>query len=164
MALKLKRGRLDPKKEREKNLKVQEEDSIQTKILRSVKIKFATPADARATVAKVKRINKPFARKIQILTVMEQRAKVMGKAKLHQLLRKEKMQLENVINKLLKFLRNRIDNLSMSVTSGGVDNMENYKYIIGQINAYEATLQEISNLLEDKEQNEGTVININTKQ
>ena len=74
------------------------------------------------------------------------------------------MQLENVINKLLKFLRNRLDNLSMSVTSGGVDNMENYKYIIGQINAYEATLQEISNLLEEKEQNEGTVININTKQ
>jgi hypothetical protein len=43
--------------------------------------------------------------------------------------------------------------------------MENYKYIIGQINAYEATLQEISNLLEDKEQNEkGTVVNLNTKQ
>ena len=79
--------------------------------------------------------------------------------------RKEKMQLENVINRLLKFLRNRLDNLSISVTSGGVDNMENYKYIIGQINAYEATLQEISNLLEDKEQNEkGTVIDINTKQ
>ena len=79
--------------------------------------------------------------------------------------RKEKMQLENVINRLLKFLRNRLDNLSMSVTSGGVDNMENYKYIIGQINAYEATLQEISNLLEDKEQNgKGTVIDINAKQ
>mgnify|MGYP006908318638 FL=1 len=74
------------------------------------------------------------------------------------------MQLENVINKTLRFLRTRLDSLSMSVTSGGVDNMENYKYIIGQINAYEATLQEISNLLEDKEQNEGTVININTKQ
>ena len=74
------------------------------------------------------------------------------------------MQLETVVNKLLKFLRNRLDNLSMSVTSGGVDNMENYKYIIGQINAYEATLQELSNLLEDKKQNEGTVININTKQ
>jgi hypothetical protein len=43
--------------------------------------------------------------------------------------------------------------------------MENYKYIIGQINAYEATLQEISNLLEDKEQNgKATVIDINTKQ
>ena len=79
--------------------------------------------------------------------------------------RKEKMQLENVINRLLKFLRNRLDNLSISVTSGGVDNMENYKYIIGQINAYEATLQEISNLLEDKEQNgKGTVIDLNTKQ
>ena len=45
----------------------------------TVKIKFATPADARATVAKVKRINKPYARKIQILTVAEQRAKVMKK-------------------------------------------------------------------------------------
>ncbi len=74
------------------------------------------------------------------------------------------MQLETSINRLIKFLRTRIDALSVSVTSGGVDSMENYKYIIGQINAYEATLQEISNLLEDKEQNEGTVININTKQ
>ena len=75
------------------------------------------------------------------------------------------MQLENVINRLLKFLRNRLDNLSVSVTSGSVDNMENYKYIIGQINAYEATLQEISNLLEEKERNgKGTVIDINTKQ
>ena len=73
------------------------------------------------------------------------------------------MQLENVINQLLKFLRNRLDNLSISVTSGGVDNMENYKYIIGQINAYEATKQELSNLLNDKEQNEGTVVDINSK-
>ena len=75
------------------------------------------------------------------------------------------MQLETVINKTLRFLDSRIDQLSISVTSGGVDSMENYKYIIGQINAYEATLQELSNLLEDKEQNEkGTVIDINTKQ
>jgi len=74
------------------------------------------------------------------------------------------MQLETIINKTLRFLRTRIDSLSISVTSGGVDSMEDYKYIIGQINAYEATLQEISNLLEDKEQNEGTVIDINTKQ
>jgi hypothetical protein len=43
--------------------------------------------------------------------------------------------------------------------------MENYKYIIGQINALEAIKQELSNLLEDKEQNEskGTVIDINSK-
>ena len=46
----------------------------------TVSIKFATPSDARKTVAKVKKINKPFARKIQILTVGEQRAKVMGKS------------------------------------------------------------------------------------
>ncbi len=71
--------------------------------------------------------------------------------------------LENVIYKLRRALNNRIQQLSISVTSGGVDNMETYKYIIGQINALEATKQEISNLLDDKEQNEntGTVININ---
>ena len=75
------------------------------------------------------------------------------------------MQLENVINRLLKFLRVRIDALSMSVTSGGVDNMEKYRYIIGQITGLEAVRQELSNLLNDKEQNEKvTVININTKQ
>ena len=45
----------------------------------TVPIKFATVADARATANKVKKINKPFARKIQILTVVEQRAKVAGK-------------------------------------------------------------------------------------
>ena len=45
----------------------------------TVSIKFATAADARATIRKVMNINKPYARKIQILTVLEQRAKVMGK-------------------------------------------------------------------------------------
>jgi hypothetical protein len=56
----------------------------------TVRIKFATPADARATVAKVKRISKPFARKIQILTVGEQRAKVMGKSKVASIFKKGK--------------------------------------------------------------------------
>ena len=75
------------------------------------------------------------------------------------------MQLEDVIKKLIRFLKTRLEALSMSVTSGGVDSMEKYRYIIGQINALEATLQELSNLLEDKEQNEkGTVVDINTKQ
>ena len=71
--------------------------------------------------------------------------------------------LENVIYKLRRALDSRINQLALSVTSGGVDNMETYKYIIGQINALEATKQEISNLLDNKEQNEskGTVININ---
>ena len=56
----------------------------------TVGIKFATPADARRTVAKVKRISKPYARKIQILTVGEQRAKVMGKAKVASIFKKGK--------------------------------------------------------------------------
>ena len=61
----------------------------------TVGIKFATPADARATVAKVKRVKKPFARKIQILTVMEQRAKVMGKNKVVQIAKKGKESIRN---------------------------------------------------------------------
>jgi len=47
----------------------------------TVSIKFATPTDAKKTVTKVRKIKKPFARKVQILTVGEQRAKVMGKNK-----------------------------------------------------------------------------------
>tara|TARA_R110002095_G_scaffold176932_1_gene154309 strand:+ start:366 stop:527 length:162 start_codon:yes stop_codon:yes gene_type:complete len=46
------------------------------------------------------------------------------------------------------------------VTSGSIDNMEKYNYIIGQIKALEVVRQEISNLLNDKEQNNGTVVNI----
>ena len=61
----------------------------------TVKIKFATPADARATVAKVKRIKKPFARKIQILTVGEQRAKVMGKSQVVNIFKKGKESIRN---------------------------------------------------------------------
>ena len=57
-------------------------------------IKFATPSDARATVAKVKRVNKPYARKIQILTVMEQRAKVMGKSQVVSIAKKAKESLK----------------------------------------------------------------------
>ena len=74
------------------------------------------------------------------------------------------MQLESVITKLIKFINTRLEALSVTITSGGVDSMENYKYIIGQINGLEATKQELSNLLNDKEQNEGTVIDIKTKQ
>ena len=73
------------------------------------------------------------------------------------------MNLENVIYKLQRGLDKRIQQLAISVTSGGVDSMDTYKYIIGQINALEATKQEISNLLNEKEQNEGTVVDINTK-
>ena len=71
------------------------------------------------------------------------------------------MQLETVVTKLIRFINTRTEALAITITSGGVDNMENYKYIIGQINALEATRQELSNLLNDKEQNEGTVIDLN---
>ena len=70
------------------------------------------------------------------------------------------MQLETVINKLIRFLKSRVEQLSISVTSGGVDSMENYKYIIGQINALESVRQELSSLLNSEEKNEGTVIDI----
>ena len=74
------------------------------------------------------------------------------------------MQLEDVIKKLIRFINTRTEALSMTVTSGGVDNMEKYQYIIGQINALEATRQELSTLLDNKERkSEGTVIDIKPK-
>ena len=75
------------------------------------------------------------------------------------------MEAEQVLNSLRRAIKRRVESLAISVTSGGVDSMETYKYIIGQINALESVQQEISNLLNDKEQNEdrGTVINIGDK-
>ena len=76
------------------------------------------------------------------------------------------MEPEQVLNNLKRAITRRVEQLAISVTSGGVDNMETYKYIIGQINALESVRQEISNLQQDKEQNNentGTVINIKPK-
>ena len=73
------------------------------------------------------------------------------------------MEPEQVLSKLRRALDKRITSLAVSVTSGGVDSMETYKYIIGQINALESVRQEIISLLNDKEENEqsGTVIDLN---
>ena len=60
----------------------------------TVSIKFATVADARKTIAKVMNINKPYARKVQILTVLEQRAKVMGKMEQARLAKSAKLKLK----------------------------------------------------------------------
>ena len=60
----------------------------------TVRIKYATPADARATARKVKKINKPYARKIQILTVMEQRSKYGGKPQQAGIAKRAKQQLK----------------------------------------------------------------------
>ena len=72
------------------------------------------------------------------------------------------MEAEHIVYKLQRALERRINQLAISVTSGGVDNMESYKYIIGQINALESVRQEISNLQHDKELNgkSGTVIDL----
>ena len=60
----------------------------------TVSIKFATPTDARKTVAKVKKISKPYAKKIQILTVGEERAKDMGKNEVASIFKKGKETLK----------------------------------------------------------------------
>ena len=74
------------------------------------------------------------------------------------------MDLESTIVQLNRFMTQRLQALSTSITSGGVDNMEKYNYIIGQINALEAIRQELSTLLDNKEQkSEGTVIDIKPK-
>ena len=75
------------------------------------------------------------------------------------------MEPEQILNSLIRAIKRRVESLAISVTSGGVDSMETYKYILGQINALESVQQEISNLLNDKEQNEdrGTVISIGGK-
>jgi hypothetical protein len=74
------------------------------------------------------------------------------------------MDTESLVYKLRRALERRIQALSISITSGGVDNMETYKYIIGQINALESVRQEISNLLDEKEPNaKRNIVDINTK-
>ena len=65
----------------------------------TVRIKFATPTDARKTVAKVKKVKKPFARKIQLLTVGEQRAKVMGKKQVAAIFKKGKDAIRRTSNR-----------------------------------------------------------------
>jgi|TARA_R110000823_G_scaffold289789_1_gene408099 hypothetical protein len=65
-----------------------------------------------------------------------------------------------IINRLQKALKRSVEDISASMLAGGVDNMEKYKYLLGQAVAYQITLQEISNLLNHKEQKDeqGTVI------
>ena len=73
------------------------------------------------------------------------------------------MEPEQLVEQLKKALTRRVNQLALTVTSGGVDNMETYKYIIGQINALESVRQEISNLQQDegaKNENTGTVVDL----
>ena len=67
-----------------------------------------------------------------------------------------------LIVKIQKELKSRLQNIGDSILGGGVDNMEKYKYLIGQAHAIQLTLQDISNLLKPKEQQDeqGNVIDI----
>jgi hypothetical protein len=69
------------------------------------------------------------------------------------------------IDKVRKIIKMRHDDIVSAMASGGVDNMEKYQYMLGQIRTYQYLSQEISSLLDKKEQkdNEGTVINIGSK-
>ena len=60
-----------------------------------------------------------------------------------------------VVAKLQKILQNSLQRIGDSMISGGVDNMEKYQYMLGQARAYQYALQEISNLLKQKEQKDG---------
>ena len=59
----------------------------------------------------------------------------------------------HVIYKLRKTMQNVLDGLVQTLASGGIDNYEEYKYILGKIHAIDAINQELSNLLEPKEPN-----------
>ena len=68
------------------------------------------------------------------------------------------------IDKIRKIIKMRHDDVVSAIVSGGVDNMEKYQYMLGQIRTYQYMSQEISSLLDKKEQkNDGTVISINPK-
>ena len=69
------------------------------------------------------------------------------------------MSPETVIYKLQRAIESQLNSLTIVITTG-VDSMEKYRYILGQINALELVRQELSSLLNSEEKNEGTVIDI----
>ena len=70
-----------------------------------------------------------------------------------------------VVGKIQKMMRDNLQRVGDAMISGGVDNMEKYQYMLGQARTYQYLLQEISNLLDNKEQKDeqGTVIDLNTR-
>ena len=68
------------------------------------------------------------------------------------------------VTKVQRIIKMRHDDVVSALASGGVDNMEKYQYMLGQIRTYQYLSQEISSLLEKKEQkDDGTVISIKGK-
>ena len=70
-----------------------------------------------------------------------------------------------IISKLQKIMRDNLQIVGDTMITGGVDNMEKYKYLLGQANTYQIMLQEISNLLDNKERKDekGTVIDLSKR-
>ena len=69
------------------------------------------------------------------------------------------------VEKIRKIIKMRHDDVVIAMTNGNVDSMEKYQYMLGQIRTYQYLLQEISTLLNKKEQNDskGTIISIKAK-
>ena len=67
-----------------------------------------------------------------------------------------------IVSKIQKLIKDRLQSVGDTMITGGVDNMEKYQYMLGQARTYQYLLQEISNLLENKEQQDeqGNVIDI----
>ena len=70
-----------------------------------------------------------------------------------------------IVSKMQRLMRDNLQKVGDILISGGVDNMEKYQYMLGQARTYQLILQEISNLLDNKEQKneKGTVIDLNTR-
>ena len=70
-----------------------------------------------------------------------------------------------IVAKMQKLIRDNLQKVGDILISGGVNNMEKYQYMLGQARTYQLMLQEISNLLDNKEQKDeqGTVIDLNTR-
>ena len=70
-----------------------------------------------------------------------------------------------IVSKMQRLMRDNLQKVGDILISGGVDNMEKYQYMLGQARTYQLMLQEISNLLDNKEQKDeqGTIIDLNTR-
>jgi len=70
-----------------------------------------------------------------------------------------------ILARIQKLVREKLQETGDVMIGGGVDSMEKYKYMLGQVHTYQLVLQEISNLLNNKEQKDekGTVIDLNSR-
>ena len=70
-----------------------------------------------------------------------------------------------IVSKMQRLMRDNLQRVGDTMISGGIDNMEKYQYMLGQARTYQLMLQEISNLLDNKEQKDeqGTVIDLNRR-